>query len=267
MRETIYHGQSAMYIFFVNLLQPLPLLFLTLGLAILVLGWRAREHRKLVGLVAILYVLLLLYCLPVVAYFAAGVLEGTYPPTKERPPQAEAIVVLDGGIIPPIGSVTETRLSENTLRRCLRGAELYRQGEPCPVVVSGGKVDTSKPGGPAGQAMRDFLVQLGVRTSDILVEDGSTDTYENAVRSKRLLGPRGITTIVLVTDATHLRRATRRFENQSLTVIPATSHYFTSEFDLCDSSAFLPRPRAAEINNAAVHELLGFAWDWSRGKQ
>ena len=35
-------------------------------------------------------------------------------------------------------------------------------------------------------AVRDFLVRLGVKESDVLVEDASRTTYENAVESVKV---------------------------------------------------------------------------------
>ena len=256
-----------MYLLFVALLQPVPVLFLLQGLALLLLWWRLRGRRPLIAWLAIPYLLLLAYCLPIVAYYAAGGLEWSFPPLTKRPPQAEAIVVLDGGIIPPTETIPRTQLSDSTLRRCLAAAELYHHGAPCPVVISGGQVDVSKPGGPAAEAMSDFLMRLGVPFADLVIEDQSTDTYENSVRCQQLLEQRGLTTLVLVTDATHLRRATRHFESRELAVIPAGSYYCTGEFQDLSVQDFLPQLRAAEINNRVFHELLGFLWDWLRGKQ
>ena len=62
---------------------------------------------------------------------------------------------------------------------------------------------------PLGQMMKDLLVELGVPPEQIIVEDRSTSTYENAVECRQLLVERQMTRIVLVTDALHMRRASR----------------------------------------------------------
>jgi uncharacterized SAM-binding protein YcdF (DUF218 family) len=248
-----------MYVFLTNLLQPYLLLMLILGLTLLVLWSRAHGARGLAGLAGLAYVVLWLFSTPLIAYWTAGHLERGYPPLAERPAEAQAIVVLGGGAIPPGESEPTTQLTEPSLRRCLRAAELYRQGPPCPLVVAGGKVDPSQPGDTEAQAMRALVTQLGVSGQDILLEERSRDTYENAVYTQQLLAERNIDCIVLVTDATHLPRAVGLFEQQGLTVIPAASHYFTSEFRW-DAFAFLPSVYAARVNGAVFHEWLGALW-------
>jgi len=52
-----------------------------------------------------------------------------------------------------------------------------------------------------------FLVKLGVPATDVLVEDRSRTTSENAVETQKLLALRGISKILLVTDAAHDLRA------------------------------------------------------------
>jgi uncharacterized SAM-binding protein YcdF (DUF218 family) len=251
--------ETPMYVFLTNLLQPYLLLMLILGLTLLVLWGRAHGARRVAGLAVVTYVVLWLFSTPLVAYWAAGHLERGFSPLAERPEAAQAMVVLGGGTIPPAEPEPTTRLSEPSLRRCLRAAELYRQGPPCLLVVAGGKVDPSQPGDSEAQTMRALLTQLGVSGDDILLEERSRDTYENAVYTQQLLAERRIECILLVTDATHLGRAVGLFEQQGLTVVPAASHYYRSEFRW-DVFAFLPSVHAARVNGAVVHEWLGALW-------
>jgi uncharacterized SAM-binding protein YcdF (DUF218 family) len=127
------------------------------------------------------------------------------------------------------------------------------------VLAAGGKVDKSLPGEAEALAMRRMLLRLGVRAADLLVEDRSLDTYDNAANSRALLTKRGIRRVLLVTDATHLRRATSLFRRQGLSVVPAPSHYLTTEFRW-DVFAVLPQLEAAGINGAVFRELLGTVW-------
>ena len=80
-------------------------------------------------------------------------------------------------------------------------ARLYHQGKPRLIVVSGGKVDAGVPGPTLAQAMRDLLVGQGIKENDLLVEDQSRTTYENALLTAKILSRRGIRQIVLVTSA------------------------------------------------------------------
>lgn len=253
-----------MYSFIVKLLHPLTILFLLWGLAIVWLWIKAHPRRGRMWPAVALYVMLWLYCTPVVAVLAAGMLEWHYPPPTEIPEDARAVVVLSGGAIPPSNFVPETRLADSTLRRCAYGIHLYHQHGPRLMIVCGGKPDPTLPGDPLA-AMQRFLIDAGVAPSDILVESESTDTYENAVGAARLLNERDIDHVVLVTDATHMWRASRCFARQEIEVTPAAAYYKAS-FYRWSIFNFVPRSEPPQTNQEVFHELVGVLWYTLRGR-
>jgi uncharacterized SAM-binding protein YcdF (DUF218 family) len=150
-------------------------------------------------------------------------------------------------------------MDEDTLHRCLHAARLYREGPACPILVSGGKVDPESEGPACARVMASFLRRLGVRRRDLVLEDRSRNTYENARESARLLEERGLRKVVLVTDAVDMYRAERCFRKQGVEVVPAPCHYRATRFRL-DLFTFLPSPGAARGFQRAWHEWLGTAW-------
>jgi uncharacterized SAM-binding protein YcdF (DUF218 family) len=248
-----------MYRFLVLVVQPFPILLLLVVLGTVILWWRRKETRIRLLLPVLPLVGLTLLCLPAVGYLARGSLEWGYPPFREGPSDAGAIVVLSGSIIPPDVIRVRTELGQDTLARCLHAAGLFRRGLRLPIVVSGGKVDPEEPGPTLAAAMRDFLVESGIPSSCIWIEDRSRTTYENGLRTADMLRQRGIHKIVLVTDATHMRRAVGVFRKQGLAVIPAGCRYRATTFD-CTFSDLLPGPSAAQACQEAFHEWLGILW-------
>jgi uncharacterized SAM-binding protein YcdF (DUF218 family) len=248
-----------MYRWIVDLLQPYALAYLATGLAIANL-WRKRAGRpRWLALVTVAFLLLTALSMPAVGYLAVGSLEWRYPPLEQRPEDTEAIVVLAGG------TRGERELDEDTLRRCLHAAELYRQGRPCPVLVSGGKADPSSQVPACSRLMSDFLVQLGVSKQDLIVEDRSRTTYENAVECRRLLEQHRLAQVVLVTDAVDMYRTVRCFRKQGVAVVPSPCHYRARGWGW-SVLGFLPNPNAARGVTRAWHEWLGMGWYWLRGR-
>lgn len=248
-----------------ELLQPFPLLFVAVAVALFLLWKQERALRRKLRWVNLLFAALYLYSIPVVAHLAAGGLEWQYDPVFIRPETAQAIVVLGGGLRPPDEVVPYARLGDETMLRCRHAATLYHSGPRCPVLVSGGKADPGQIGETLAEAMSKYLVDLGVNEADLIPEGASRTTYENAVESRRLLEERGLNTIVLVTDATHLPRSVRLFRKQGLTVIPAGSEFRASDFDW-DIVEFLPSVHGAALNQVVFHEISGFAWLYLRGR-
>ncbi|MBC8179510.1 YdcF family protein [candidate division KSB1 bacterium] len=254
-----------MYLFTVKLFDPFILLFLINALAVANL-WRKRtEVRKRLIFLTTAFILLTLFCLPVTTYFSAGWLEGKFPKLVERPLNVKAIVVLSGGTYQPKRASEKHRLSGTTLQRCIRASELYHQESPCPVVVSGGKVNLSRHGVADSHLMKEFLLKMGVTEKNVIVEDKSMDTYENALESYRLLKQKEVKTIALVTDAIHLYRANLCFQKQGFNVVPAGCYYRTPAFRF-DLFQFLPNISAAQTNHAVFHEILGLIWFKLRGR-
>jgi uncharacterized SAM-binding protein YcdF (DUF218 family) len=255
-----------MYNVVVTLLQPGFLLGLLVLLAAANLWRKRRETRRRLLLLTIPLGLLALWCTPVLNHLAVASLESPYPPLEECPPDAEAIVVLSGYIQLLDDAGTQYELGGDTLYRCLRAAEVYRQGKHCPVVLSGGKVDPDAPGPPLAVAMRDFLRQQpDIRDAELVVEGHSTTTYENAVETRRLLDERGIHKVVLITDAPHLGRAVACFRKQGIDVVPCGCRYRTGRMEW-SVGMFVPDLGSSGGCQEALHEWLGTAWYRLRGR-
>jgi uncharacterized SAM-binding protein YcdF (DUF218 family) len=248
-----------------SLLQPFAFFYLLAGVGLVLLWRKRRETRRRLLWVSVSFAVLTVLCLPPVGYLALGSLEWQNPPLSERPADAQAIVVLASYVYPADAVRPRAELDEDTLNRCLKAAEVYRQGKPCPVVVTGGKTDPDPASPPAALVMRQFLLQLGVSGTDLVVEPNSGTTYENAVESRKLLDERQVHKIVLVTDATHLARAAGCFRKQGFEVVPCGCQYRATKFEWTVAD-FLPNPAAAQHCQSACHEWLGTFWYWLRGR-
>lgn len=252
-----------MYYLATELLRPLVLAYGAVAVA-LVLLWRRRDRRRRLIAVSAAFVLLLVLSFPVTSYLALGSLEWAYPPMDHRPADAPVIVVLSGSLRPADAAGSRYEPGTDTVYRCLRAAEVYRDS-PCTVMVSGGKVHENDPGPTLASVMRDFLLTQGVRPDDVVLEDSSRSTFENAVECARLLGERGVHRVVLVTDAAHMRRAAGCFRKQGFEVVDCSCRYRATRRTIGPSD-FLPEASAAMGVEEAAHEWLGLAWYWLTGK-
>jgi uncharacterized SAM-binding protein YcdF (DUF218 family) len=254
-----------MYEFVVTLVQPFTLLYLLVGAATVNLWRKPRERRRRLLLMTLAFVGLTLLCMPAVAHLALGSLEWQFPPANELPADAQAIVVLGAGIRPPDSTRPRAEQDEDGMLRCLHAANLYRQRPSCTVIVSGGKVDPEESGPTCAQAMSDFLIQLGVRAADIVLEELSRTTYENAVECTKLLQQRHIRKAVLVTDAVDMYRALRCFRKQGMELLPSPCHYRAVRSKV-SFFTFVPNPGAARNCQRVWHEWVGMAWYTVHGR-
>jgi uncharacterized SAM-binding protein YcdF (DUF218 family) len=254
-----------MYEFIVYLLQPHVVLMLVVGWSVFRLWRKRNDPKRRMRLLVISLLALAVISTPIVAHLALLVLESRNPPREKRPAEADAIVVFTAGLYPPGGTRLQAELDEDSLHRCLHTVRLYNSGPPCPVLVSGGKVDPDTPGPTCAAEMSDLLKKLGVSSSDLIREESSRSTYENAVECARQLKEREIRRVVLVVDAVDMPRAAACLRKQGIEVFPAPCHFRASEFKLTPFS-FLPNLSSSNALERAWHECLGIAWYWCRGR-
>ena len=174
-----------------------------------------------------------------------------------------AIVVLGGHISHPSEVRPTARLGWDSLNRCFHAADLYKQGPPCPVIVTGGKVDWTNPGPTIAEEMSAFLITQGIPERDIHVESESSTTYENAVQSTRILDRLSARKILIVTDAIHLPRAGLCFQKQGFEVLASGCDYLDFDWSLL---AFLPHVSAAWDFQRSMHEWMGITYYWICGR-
>lgn len=227
------------------------------GLLLIGIGWalwrhRPRLARALIGGGALL---LFVLSLPIVGKAMMRALEGE-PLKVEALRHAQAIVVLGAGRYREAPEYGGDTASVPTLVRLRYAAKLHRE-TGLPILVTGGKPD----GGDISEAdaMRRVLADdFGVAVH--WVEGESNNTAENAKFSAALLRRHGVTRIILVTHADHMRRAARSFAATGLDVAPAATLFERGSPTLLD---FVPQGYGKV--RAAMHEWIGMAWYSLRG--
>ena len=126
---------------------------------------------------------------------------------------ADAIVVLAGSLSP------SGALTAGSLRRTVHGIVLFREGLAPLLVLSGGPAIDK--GLREAEVRAGLARTLGVPHEAILADSGGHTTRDEAVRLRPILQPRGVRTILLVTDAEHMPRARGVFERAGFEVLPA----------------------------------------------
>lgn len=144
------------------------------------------------------------------------------------------------------------------LARLRYAAKLYRD-TGLPILVSGGlgsqsmQVDTLADG-----LARALEYEFGIPVK--WREQASRNTRENAEYSAKILKAAGITHILLVTDAMHMRRAKLAFIQAGMEVTSAPTLFFSR--DGLTFFSYLPSPEGLRRSNYAIYEWLGLFQTW-----
>jgi len=169
--------------------------------------------------------------------------------------QKAAIVLLGGGIYEQAPEFEgRDTLRPHALLRTVYAAELaLRTG--LPVYASGGE-PFSHAVESEGAIMRRWLIRLGVPPQRVHAETAAANTWENAVRIRKMLATAGIRRVVLVTSAWHMPRAVWCFRKQHLEVVPAPTDY-KSRQDGYMLLSYFPDWGVFADSGDILHEYLG----------
>ena len=185
-------------------------------------------------------------------------MEKTFTPvTKEKLSEVDNYIVLGGGIY----DEAPNSLGEKTgiptpqaLTRVVEAVKLYKVS-PKKIIISGGIVfsgDKSE-----GSVYKQFMIDLGVPKEDIIVEGKSKTTRENAEFTNKIMKKLGYKNAILITSATHMKRAVYIFEKVGVEVVPNPAGYISRYKKDYGIESYFPNFSNFMGIRAAVWEYIG----------
>ncbi len=182
---------------------------------------------------------------------------------------AQVAVVLTGGMINSGKEILDSH--QKPTDRYLLGREadrvgqalyLYKKGAVRKILISGGIGHLPfqfRRISDEGLMTAQFLRTAGVRPADILLENKSLNTHENALFSAQMLQSRFRTNrCVLITSAWHMRRAIACFQKEGVAVVPFPSGFLSSERSFAPGDWLIPHEEAFFNAYYFVRELVGY---------
>ena len=207
-------------------------LFLLVGFVLTV-----RAPSQTIGKVVFLFALLLFYLFSItpVADRILRPLEISYLQLQDLAGGAETIVMLLGG--------QETNV--------LRASEVIRLSHiPRRIIISG--TSSLHEGARRAKQVKQYLVERGIPSEQILLEDTSRNTFESAQNIKTMMGTKPF---FLVTSGYHMPRSMEAFEALGAVPIAAPTDFKQEErYSLLD---FFPSAQNLEKTDLAFHEYFG----------
>lgn len=249
------------------LINPLPvsLYLMTAGL---VLVWFTRRQRLGKILTTVGVALLILCDVRPVSQTLVLALESQYetlsaeklllqPDAKTNP--VKWVVVLGAGWAVDPRLPPNLQLHPIALARLVEGLRLYRALPGTKLILSGGK---SWGLVPHADVLNRAALQMGVPAQDIVLEDRSHDTEDEAELVQKIIGT---DRFVLVTSAVHLPRSVKLFEKRGLKPIPAPADRVVPSGIPVGFGDLIPNTHRLLQTDTAYHEYVGLIWAKLRG--
>jgi uncharacterized SAM-binding protein YcdF (DUF218 family) len=237
------------------------LLILLAGAALLFTRF-VRAGRRLVLAASIGF--LVIGVLPVGALMLRF-LEDRFPRPPQDLPAPAGIIVLGGGVnelVTRFRGVVELSSSGD---RMTEGAMLARRFPDARLVFTGGSAALLGSPDREAHVARQLFLGLGLPPSQLVFEQESRNTHENAVFTRDLVKPQPGETWLLVTSAFHMPRSVGIFRKAGFAVTPYPVDYRTlgAPRDFTPSRNVLD---GLERTDLALREYIGLAAYWLTGK-
>lgn len=142
--------------------------------------------------------------------------------------------------------------------RFLQAVRLYKKGHIQKILVSGGSGKIFYQQYKDADFAKEQLLEFGVDSADILIENQSRNTFENADFSKRVLDSAGIKgPYLLITSAMHIRRAEKVFLKKGVPVQAYPAHISALDFPIGFPAAIIPSINSLNSWENLLKEFIG----------
>jgi uncharacterized SAM-binding protein YcdF (DUF218 family) len=253
------------------ILKKLAVFATPLGFSWLLLGawlvWRVfrRQTRGLLLPVSSWLVLTFFTCTPVTSFLMRG-LENQFPRIKpEDAPSADAVICLGGGAEPSLSEPTGAGFN-GSADRLTTSLALLGAGKAPALIVAGGDYRDKTRRYSEADAVVDWLKQAVKPAQEVISLGICADTHDEALKVADIARQRGWKQLLLVTSASHMKRAHATFVKAGLQVRAVPCDYVSS-FNRIGSVRWLHLPGSGQLTNfeAWMHEQLGLLLYWLRG--
>lgn len=168
-----------------------------------------------------------------------------------KTPKVNYILVLGNGHKSDENLAITSQLNKIAINRLVEGIRHYKNLDDVKLILSGyGGFDKNS----HAIMLKKLALSLGVDSNDIITLENPKDTHEEAVKSKKILGSNSF---ILVTSASHMKRAMILFENEGLKPIASPTEHFAFEHQGYKSHFNVENLKKVET---AFHEYLGLIW-------
>jgi len=178
---------------------------------------------------------------------------------REALPEADAVILLGGFSAPSREEVGRLHFNQSA-DRAVTAFELLRLGKAKTLVVGGGAMVVGVEPLAEADLFKDLLTKWQTGGPEVISLGGCKHTRHEAEQVARLAVERGWKRVLLVTSASHLRRAVGVFRTTTeLKVVPVPSAFLTSASVIAgDSTDLVPRSAGFAKVEAWVHEVIGW---------
>ncbi|HSI77348.1 MAG TPA: YdcF family protein [Lunatimonas sp.] len=244
--------------FYISQLFSFLAMPLTLILILLISGFLARpiKWKKILSGIGIL--MLILFTNNALSTIVINYWEPAFKVIKTLP-EYEIGIVLTG--VTNINKAADDRtFFDKGADRATHAVQLYKEGKLKRILISGGQGFQPRNNQKEAILLANFMITAGIPESDLIIEDNSKNTRENALFTKRTLEECGQSLdqrFLLITSAFHMKRAEGCFRKIGLQVDTFPVDYYGNDNPVNIRSLIQPSPNALVLWHKLTKEWIG----------
>ncbi|AXY00722.1 envelope biogenesis factor ElyC [Vibrio alfacsensis] len=235
------------------LVMPLPALLLIGLLGLALISFTAKRKTGCF-IVLLSFVGIFMVAFQPISSKLLMPLEREYKAFLPSSQSVDYVMVLGNGHVVDDEIPPTSQLSRTALMRLTEGIRILRMYPGAKLILSGyaGGSEISH-----ARMMANVALALGVAKSDIILLEDAKDTWEEARQAAAFVKQKEV---VLVTSASHMKRALYEFHAAGIKPIPAPTNYLAIDEIHQPWVKYSPRARYLEQTEIYWHEYLGGLW-------
>ena len=227
-------------------------IFITL-LSIFLYFIKLRRLSLIIFLINFVFIALISF-LPIGSYLIYNI-EKEYHSYIKPPDQVDGILILGGATNPLLYNEYHQISLNGSSERLVESVFIIKKFDKAKVIFSGGSGLVNRPDLDHAQVAKSFYKKIGIETNKITFEDESRNTYENIIYSKKIANPKINENWLLITSASHMKRALLIADKNNWKLIP-----YAVDFKNIKNFKFIPNLKLLKNLNTfqqGSHEWLG----------
>ncbi|MFS4432243.1 YdcF family protein [Chryseobacterium sp. S90] len=224
------------------------ILFLAMAIVIIILRRKNKYKAAWTGIIMLTSTLLITMN-GIAGKFTARYLQEEYPTQLPSISYPSIIVILGGGTA-CLNEIQQSHIISYS--RLIAAFKLYmnakKNKQPCKILASG---KGNQNGISEASLYTKALIEMGVPEADIIKEDNSMNTYENAQYSSVILKKSPPAKVYLVTSGFHIKRSLMLFKIFGVNSVPCPSDLINTHLTL------IPNSYNATMTSMMLSEIVG----------
>ncbi len=143
--------------------------------------------------------------------------------------------------------------------RLIQTIDLYKRGVIKKIIFTGGSGRILKPEMKEAGLLKPYILKMGVLEEDLIIENESKNTKENATFTKKIVDSLQLKNdYLLITSAFHMRRSLGCFKKEGFVVTAYSTDRYVGPRKFEFDHLFIPNISTINDWNNLIHEVVGF---------